>query len=547
MTQDNHQSEERAETGLVPRVAVVGAGYWGRNLVRNFSELGALASVVDPDPRVLASIRELSSIEPRAWEAVLADRSIQGVAIAAPARMHFPLAQAALEAGKHVFVEKPLALELAEAERLIARAEKSRLHLMVGHLLQYHPAFLKLQDLLKGGQLGQLQYIYSNRLNFGKIRNAEDALWSLAPHDISMILSLVGEEPTGVDASGCYHLQENIADTATIHLSFPGGAVGHVFVSWMHPSKEQKLVVVGSSGMAVFDDGETWARKLLIYPHRVEQKDGVPTAHRAHAIPMEINAGEPLRNECQHFLDCMSGDMRPRTDGLEGLRVLRVLARATVSLGSSGYIATSRRSNVRNVSAVSSPHFLRFPKARIHESAYVDDHVEIGDGSAIWHFTHILSGVRIGARCVIGQNAVVGPDVTIGDQCKIQNNVSLYKGVTLEDAVFCGPSCVFTNVNNPRAEIERKSEFRETVVKRGATIGANSTIVCGHTLGEYCFIAAGAVVTKDVPAFALMAGNPARRIGWMSKVGIRLGPDLRCPVSGVQYRGIGSDELAEVE
>ena len=178
----------------------------------------------------------------------------------------------------------------------------------------------------------------------------------------------------------------------------------------------------------------------------------------------------------------------------------------------------------------------RFPGVLIHESAHVDDPCMIGEGTRIWHFVHVLKGCEIGRGCSLGQNVMVGPDVRIGNTCKIQNNVSLYAGVELEDGVFCGPSCVFTNVNNPRAEIERKSEFRKTIVRRGATIGANATIVCGHTLGEYCFIAAGAVATGDVPAYALMAGVPARRIGWMSKAGARLGPDLVCPIDGTRYR-----------
>jgi UDP-2-acetamido-3-amino-2,3-dideoxy-glucuronate N-acetyltransferase len=172
----------------------------------------------------------------------------------------------------------------------------------------------------------------------------------------------------------------------------------------------------------------------------------------------------------------------------------------------------------------------------IHPSAYVDEPVKIGAGTKIWHFCHILSGCEIGENCVFGQNVMIGPDVRIGARCKIQNNVSIYTGVTLEDNVFCGPSCVFTNVLNPRAEIERKSEFRKTLVKCGATIGANATIVCGHTLGRYCFIAAGAVVAGDVPAYALMAGVPARRIGWMSRAGARLGSDLICPIDGSRYR-----------
>jgi UDP-2-acetamido-3-amino-2,3-dideoxy-glucuronate N-acetyltransferase len=171
----------------------------------------------------------------------------------------------------------------------------------------------------------------------------------------------------------------------------------------------------------------------------------------------------------------------------------------------------------------------------VHESAYVDQPVTIGRGTRIWHFTHILAGSTIGEDCSIGQNVMIGPDAKIGRECKIQNNVSIYKGVDLEDGVFCGPSAVFTNVNNPRAEISRMDELRRTLVQRGATIGANATIVCGHTLGAYCFIAAGAVVTGDVAPYALMAGVPARRIGWMSKAGARLGPDLKCPIDGARY------------
>lgn len=186
------------------------------------------------------------------------------------------------------------------------------------------------------------------------------------------------------------------------------------------------------------------------------------------------------------------------------------------------------------------------PDVMVHESAYLDEPCEIGPGTRIWHFSHILRDTRIGAQCTVGQNAMIGPDVTIGNRCKIQNNVSIYKGVTLEDGVFCGPSCVFTNVNTPRAEIERKDEFLATLVKRGCTIGANATIICGTVLGEYSFIAAGAVVVSDVPAHALMAGVPARQIGWVSHAGGHLGPDLVCPRDGRRYREVDANHLEEI-
>lgn len=188
----------------------------------------------------------------------------------------------------------------------------------------------------------------------------------------------------------------------------------------------------------------------------------------------------------------------------------------------------------------------RFPGVSIHESAYVDDPVSIGEGTVIWHFSHVLRDVAIGVGCTIGQNVMIGPKVTVGSGCKIQNNVSLYEGCVLEDDVFCGPSCVFTNIANPRAFIARKDAFKTTVVKKGATLGANATIVCGHTIARFAFVAAGAVVTADVPMFALMAGVPARRIGWVSRAGERLGVDLVCPRDGSRYRETAQGSLEEI-
>lgn len=187
-----------------------------------------------------------------------------------------------------------------------------------------------------------------------------------------------------------------------------------------------------------------------------------------------------------------------------------------------------------------------FKDVFIHDSSFVDNNVKIGPGTKIWHFSHILMDCRIGEHCSLGQNVVVGPNVVVGNRVKIQNNVSVYEGVTIEDDVFCGPSCVFTNVNNPRSEIVRKNEFLKTIVRHGASIGANATIICGHDLGEYCFIAAGSVVTKTVPAFALMAGTPAKQIGWMSKAGGRLGSDLKCPIDGTEYQLSESNVLEEI-
>ena len=521
----------------VPTVAVVGTGHWGRNLVRNFANLGALVAISDRDLATAGQLSEEHGVPAVPFEELLGRADLDAVVIAAPAALHYELASRALEAGKHTFVEKPLALDLGEAEKLCELAEGARRVLMVGHLLQYHPVFLRLKELTAAGELGRVQYLYSNRLNLGRIRREEDILWSFAPHDISMILGLVGSEPESVWAVGSKYLHQSIADVTTTHLAFPAGERAHIFVSWLHPSKEQRLVVVGDRGMAVFDDGQPWESKLVLYRHRIEWRDGRPEPVRATGEAVGVDASEPLELECRHFLDAVATGRSPRTDGREGLRVLRVLQAAALAMVAGGPPAFHVP-----------PPATRAPALRdvfVHESSYVDPGCEIGEGTKIWHFSHVLSGSRIGRDCTLGQNVAVGPDVQVGDGCKIQNNVSVYKGVTLEDGVFCGPSCVFTNVANPRAEVDRRSEFVRTVVERGATIGANATIVCGHRIGAYAFVGAGAVVTSDVAPHALVVGAPARRIGWMSHAGERLGSDLVCPRTGRTYRETSAGALEE--
>ncbi len=227
-----------------------------------------------------------------------------------------------------------MALNVVKAERLIKVAADNDRILMVGHLPQYHPAFLALKDLLSAGRLGQLRYLYSNRLNLGRVRREENILWSFAPHDISMILALTGEEPESVTTVGHSYLQATVADTTTTHLSFPSGIDAHIYVSWLHPYKEQKLVVIGDDGMAVFDDTLAWSEKLVVYPHRVDLAGDTPTAVQAAGEPVALVEEEPLAAECRHFVECVQTETKPRTDGAEGLRVLRVLHSAEQQLRS---------------------------------------------------------------------------------------------------------------------------------------------------------------------------------------------------------------------
>ncbi|MEW6443348.1 MAG: Gfo/Idh/MocA family oxidoreductase [bacterium] len=492
-------------------VAVIGAGYWGRNLVRNFHELGALAAVCDSSEEVARRhAGQLPEIPfHRSYEEVLAANEIRAVVLAVPAPEHYRTVMMALEAGKDVFVEKPMALRYEEGLRLHERARQDGRILMVGHVLLFHPAVIRLKELVRAGALGQLQYVYSNRLNLGRFRKEENILWSFAPHDISVMMHLLGERPVRVTARGNGYLHPSIADVTVSYLEFPSGVQGHIFVSWLHPIKEHKLVVVGTKGMAIFSD--TAEHKLILYPHRIDWIDRAPVPVRAEGEPVALDASEPLRAECAHFLECLETRRQPLPDSGEGLAVLEILDACQRSLNEGAAVSLAGASREE-------------PKAScfVHPSAVVDVGARIGAGSQIWHFCHVMQGARIGGGCILGQNVFVGADVSIGDGVKIQNNVSVYKGVTLEDHVFCGPSMVFTNVINPRSEIERKEEFRPTLVKQGATLGANSTILCGHTIGRYAMVGAGAVVTHDVPDHALVVGAPARQAGWVCSCGNRL-------------------------
>ena len=316
-------------------VAVIGCGYWGKNLVRNFNALQALGAVCDMTPAGRQTAKELfpGGRVVDQVDDVLDDPEIQGVVIATPAETHFDIVQRALLAGKDVFVEKPLALTYEQGSRLVRLAEKQSAQLMVGHVLEYHPAIVRLQQLINDDVLGKIHYIYSNRLSLGKVRREENILWSFAPHDVAVILRLVGALPFQVVTCGGAYLQPNIADVTVTSLLFDNGVRAHIHVSWLHPFTEQRLVVIGSRKMASFDDV---GKRLMLYNQRVDWQEGqpIPISHNGDSI--EFAADEPLRLECQAFLKAMETREPAITDGHSGLRVLQVLQAAQRSLVMNG-------------------------------------------------------------------------------------------------------------------------------------------------------------------------------------------------------------------
>ena len=518
-------------------IAVVGCGYWGKNLVRNFAQLGALHTICDTNSKVLeqfaSSYPEVNSDSQ--YSHVLQNGEIKGIVIAAPAALHYSMGKQALLANKDIFVEKPLALEVAEGEELVGLAEEKDKILMVGHLLEYHPAVVKLKELVDKGEIGKLQYIYSNRLNLGKFRTEENILWSFAPHDISVILLLLNEMPEAVSAHGGCYLHQDIADVTLTTMSFKSGAKAHIFVNWLHPYKEQRLVVVGDKKMVEFNDTNP-KDKLFLYNHEIEWVERRPIPHPKEAEVVPVPLEEPLKIECQDFTKCIQTRSQPKVNGHKGLQVLEILARCQRSLEQNGKVILLEEEE---------------KSFFIHETSIVDKPCQIGDGTKIWHFSHIMPDVVIGKNCVIGQNTFIGKGVKIGDNVKIENNVSVFEGVTLEEDVFCGPSCVFTNVINPRSGISRRHEFKPILVRKGATIGANTTIICGNTIGRYAFIGAGSVITRNVPGYALTYGNPAQLQGWVCECGARLefvgSSKTKCTQCGKEYTKQESDGKQKVE
>ena len=312
-------------------IAVVGCGYWGKNLVRNFFELGSLVAVCDPDAEVAEKYACEYGVKNLSWEELLSNDEVAGIVLAVPAPLHASLAREALNSGRHVFVEKPIAMNKAEAIQMINTASERGVSLMVGHLLQYHPCFSALKEITDAGGLGQLKFVYSNRFSFGKVRTEEDVIWSFSPHDISMILSLAKQEPELIHAESSSILQEGIADIATVALAFPCGLNSRISASWLHPEKEQKLTVIGDSAMAVFDDTKPWSEKLAIYRHKACLKNGVPVLEKSETEFVNVDQSEPLKNECRHFMGVVAGKHRPKTDGHEGLSVLKVMTAAALS------------------------------------------------------------------------------------------------------------------------------------------------------------------------------------------------------------------------
>lgn len=491
------------------KLALIGGGYWGKNLIREFNKLNVLDTICEINENLINNyIKEYPNLNiTKDWNNILINKDITAVCIALPAEMHYIFAKNALLADKDVYVEKPITLNVNEAEELLLLAKEKNKILMVGHLLHYHPAIIKIKELLP--TLGEIKQIISNRLNLGIFRIQENVLWSFAPHDISVILSLCNNMPEWVQCTGHSSLTKDIHDITNSIMKIKTESSDiyiNINVNWLNPYKEQKMSIICEKGMILFDDMEK-ENKLKIYYNYLNWTNNInpiPTANKVEPEIIKLDLSlSPLEKECMHFIECCNTRNKPITDGNEGINVLKVLNSLTLSLKNNMIVKLNEK------------------KYFAHETAIIDDGAIIGDNTKIWHYTHICKGAIIGKNCNIGQNVFIAGGAIIGDNCKVQNNVSIYAGVKAGNYVFFGPSCVLTNDINPRGMYSKNGEYIETIIEDGVTLGANCTIVCGNTIGKHSLIGAGAVVCKDVSEYSIMVGNPAKHIGTIDEKGNR--------------------------
>ncbi len=495
------------------KLGLIGGGYWGKNLIREFNKIGFLDTICEINPIL---IKQYNTEYPNLYitdnyQEMLS--RVDAVCVSLPAEMHYKFAKEALNNNKDVYVEKPITLDVKEAEELVMLAKEKGRILMVGHLLHYHPAIEKIKELLPS--LGSIKQITANRLNLGIFRTQENVLWSFAPHDISVILSICNinnNMPDWVQCTGNSSLTKDIHDITNSIMKINDTYI-NINVNWLNPYKEQRMSIICEKGMLLFDDMEK-EQKLKLYSDYMNWSNCMnpsPIANKVEPKIIKLNLDmSPLEKECRHFMECCLNRNNPITDGNEGLRVLKVLNYLSDSLKKNQIIKINETSH----SKTSYNYFA-------HETAIIDDGAIIGDGTKVWHFSHICKGAIIGKNCNIGQNVFIAGGAVLGDNCKVQNNVSIYAGVEAGDYVFFGPSCVLTNDINPRGMYSKNGEYIKTKLEDGVTLGANCTIVCGNTIGKHSLIGAGAVVTKSVEDYSIMVGNPAKKIGTIDEKGNR--------------------------
>jgi UDP-2-acetamido-3-amino-2,3-dideoxy-glucuronate N-acetyltransferase len=512
---------------MVRTVGLIGGGYWGKNLIKTFNEIESLHTVCEINEELQKFYKTHYPYVKITgnYDDMLNNSEITSICCSLPAPMHYEFSLRALNAGKHVFIEKPITLNTDHAQHLITVANAKNLHIMVGHLLHYHDSVKLIKQYISDGHLGDIRHIISNRQSHGILRSFENVLWSFAPHDISVALSLVGLQHEKLDitdmtCSGSKSLGTDVHDVVNSSMMVNGVYV-NINVNWLSPYKEQKMTIVGTEGMIVFDDV---AKTLVLYdkPTALDTSGTVIANKNGKSkIITPESQYSPLYNECSHFVNLCKGNVENVTNGNEGLRTLFVLRNFDEILNSKNNISSDLNSVLSVIDEDANvPMHTENPSDFMHHiTSEVDEGALIGTNSKIWHWTHITKSAKIGENCNVGQCCYIAGE--LGNGCKIGNGVNVWLGVKCANNVFVAPSVVFTNDINPRCAHSKGGEYVETIVEEHATIGANSTIRCGIIIGKQSLIGCGAVVTKDVPPYHIVVGNPATSIGTIDEFGNR--------------------------
>jgi UDP-2-acetamido-3-amino-2,3-dideoxy-glucuronate N-acetyltransferase len=483
------------------KIGIIGGGYWGKNLIRDFDKLSVLFKICDINEKSLDEykIKYPYVKTTTSYDDLLNDDEVTAICIALPGNMHYEYGKKALNSNKDVYIEKPFTSTLEEAEELVKLSKEKNKILFIGHILNYNPYVKEIKNLISTKKFGNIISITANRFNLGIYRTDNNVLYDLAPHDISLVLSLCQNKlPNSVICNGHSYITNEIHDITNSILKYDDKYI-NVNVNWLNPYKEHRMTIICEKGMIVFDDSNL-NEKLIYYNEYVSFNNTFPVVVNSSKNIIEIDDKRfPLEIECEAFIEACRSRNEPITNGEEGLRVMKVICALQDSLKYNKEILLNKENKENK------------EKYFAHETAIVDEGCDIGDNTKIWHFSHICKGAKIGKNCVIGQNVFIGGDAVIGDNCKVQNNVSIYNGIIAEDYVFFGPSCVLTNDYFPQCD-KHEWNCKKTILKKGVSLCANSTIVCGVTINKHALIGAGAVVTKDVEEYSVMVGNPAKKI-----------------------------------
>ncbi len=506
------------------QIAIIGCGRLAKELIETFYDLGVLKIICDTNNNDLSWYKKhFDNLQTNtSYDEILDDNSITGVVIAHPFENHGDIARKALLARKHVYLCRPLVIVDKTKKELLSLAKKQKRIVMIGKNLHNYPVFPLLKEMVSSGELGTLKYIHANRLSTGTIKEDENILWSFSPQDISLIIGLAGQMPEFVAATGANFYHSNMADLTSSFMHFPTGLRAHIFVSWLHSEKEHKLVVVGDKKIAVFQDQKTPIQKLHIYPHQISWDTNIPVPQKSKAEIINIYPNELLKEDCDNFLQIINGQRDYADNGNEGKQVLDVLNASQLSINQDGKKIYLAQTLGKEKGYATSP---------IFDPPQMEDRI-----GKIITLVDVKNSPRLEKHMVNNPfQKSIPPNshktemsflpfqrlTQDGKGCRINNNISIYKDLILESELF-NPSSQSFSATTQHFLANDPKKVQLTIIKKGATLGANCTIARGKTIGEYAYVGAGAVVLEDVPAHALVVGNPAKIKGWLCRCGNRL-------------------------